>query len=156
MSLAGHNGIFLSLGSNVGDRENFLNRARTSLLAEGIKIVGESSVHETAPWGNQEQAHFLNQCVQIATHESPENLLKKIKNIEQKIGRQEASKWGPREIDIDILFYNDMILHYASLTIPHPHIAERSFVLVPLCEIAPDFVHPVLKKSVKALLQKLQ
>ena len=143
--------IYLGLGSNVGDRLSFLTQAISRLANEGI-VSKISSVYETPPWGNEDQPVFLNACVQFQTKLEPESLLNKLKQIENELGRKGRERWGPREIDIDILFYGSEQINSQRLTIPHPLLHERAFVLVSLAEIAPDFVHPVLKKDIKELL----
>lgn len=142
--------VYLSLGSNIGDRQEFLKRAHAKLGGKITDIVS-SSVYETEPWGNKDQESFLNICLRGRTSLSPEGLLDFIKSVEKNLGRSHNQKWGPREIDIDILFYGNEAIKSAGLEIPHPHIAERAFVLVPLAEIDPGFVHPGLKKSVGEL-----
>jgi len=149
-----NNITYLGLGSNVGDRMSFLTQAISRLAREGI-VRKISSVHETPPWGKTDQPAFLNACVEFQTSQSPEDLLELLKQIETELGRKEHERWGPREIDIDVLFYGDEQISSQRLTIPHPLLHERAFVLVPLAEIAPDFVHPVLKKNIKELLASL-
>ena len=147
------NYIYLGLGSNLGDRISFLKLA-SSLIAPKIKTLKESSIYETPPWGFTEQAPFLNQVIKGATELSPEELLEYLKEIENKIGRKETFRYGPREIDIDILFYNDLVFKNDSLCIPHPKFHERAFMLVPFSEIDPDFIHPIHDKKISELLIK--
>ncbi|MBW3568787.1 2-amino-4-hydroxy-6-hydroxymethyldihydropteridine diphosphokinase [Candidatus Parcubacteria bacterium] len=142
--------VFLSLGSNIGNRTEFIERA-ARLLGGRIKITGRSNLYETAPWGNTDQPKFLNLCLKGETELSAPELLVFIKNVEAACGRSPGKKWGPREIDIDILFYGRAHIELKGLKIPHPHMHERAFVLVPLEEIANDFIHPVLKKSISEL-----
>jgi 2-amino-4-hydroxy-6-hydroxymethyldihydropteridine diphosphokinase len=142
---------FLALGTNLGDRLANL-RAALNAFSPEIKVVAESKVYETPPWGYEDQPAFLNMAVRCETALEPESLLKRIQQLEVELGRQQSFRWGPRLIDIDILFYDDLFLESESLTTPHPRLHERGFVLVPLVEIAPDFVHPVSKKKIKELL----
>ncbi|MEQ8245702.1 2-amino-4-hydroxy-6-hydroxymethyldihydropteridine diphosphokinase [Fulvivirga sp.] len=144
-------GIYLLLGSNLGDRINNLQQA-IKYIWSFSEIVKISSVYETAPWGVTDQPSFYNQVVEIKTATDPKSLLNEILKIEALIGRVRKEKWGARIIDIDILYYGDMKLHQEDLVIPHPGIAERKFTLAPLVEIAPDFLHPVSGKSNKEML----
>ncbi len=146
------NTCFLLLGSNQGDRINWL-RQGAGLIADLCgSIVGSSGIYETAAWGLEEQPDFLNQVIKIYTALSPEELLEHIQQIEIKLERQRIVKWGQRTLDIDILFYNDLILNHPNLTIPHPYLAVRRFTLAPLAELAPEWEHPVLHLSVSRLL----
>jgi 2-amino-4-hydroxy-6-hydroxymethyldihydropteridine diphosphokinase len=146
--------IFLSLGTNLGDREENLIRCLETLGAvEELEIIRISSIYETDPIGVTEQPDFLNMVVEIITSLSPMELLHTVKNIEKKLGRKETFRWGPRLIDIDILAYKNLILEENELFIPHQRLAERLFVLVPLKEIAPFFRHPKTKKPVKELIR---
>ena len=143
---------YLLIGGNQGDREAMLAEARTHLETAAGMIRQASSLYETAPWGKSDQGWFLNQALQVETEADPATLLKTLLQIEEKMGRKRAEKYGSRRIDIDILFFNDAILHRPDLVIPHPEIANRRFVLEPLNEIAPDYLHPVLHRSVRELL----
>lgn len=113
-------------------------------------------MHETEPWGVKDQPRFINMAIEVETELDPPKLLEILKTIEGEIGRRESYKWGPRVIDLDILLYNDFVINTPELHIPHPHMHEREFVLRPLAEIAPDKIHPVLKKSVKELLSEIK
>lgn len=146
--------VFLGLGTNIGDRFHNLSKAREAISGFAT-IDTASSLYETEAWGYTDQAAFLNQVVSIQTKLSPLKLLKKIKKIEQQLGREESFRWGPRLIDIDILFYGKRIVNLPILTIPHKNLHNRAFVLIPLAEIAPDFIHPIFKKSVQDLLDVL-
>ncbi len=149
------NTVYLVLGSNVGNRADNIQDAIEELKNRGLTILKKSSLYNTAPWGYIEQSDFLNMALKCSTNLCPYSLLKEIKDIEKKMGRKETIRYGPRIIDIDIIFYNNLILKSEQLTIPHPIMHKREFVLKPLCEIAPDFIHPELKLSVKQLLDNL-
>lgn len=142
--------ICLSLGSNIGDRENFIKSA-IELLKMKVRIQKISSIYQTAPWGKTKQPNFLNICLAGETDLEPTELLTFIHETETHVGRTPSFKWGPREIDIDILFYDQKIVDAEGLIIPHPHLEERAFVLVPLADIVPKYKHPVLKKTIHQL-----
>ena len=143
---------YLLLGSNEGDREQWLAEAVLQLNMHCGNIVLESPVYSTAAWGLEQQPDFLNMAVAINTHLSPGEFLKQIQNIEKNLGRQRSVKWGQRTLDIDILLFGTDVINQPNLTIPHPHMQDRRFVLVPLNDIAPEVLHPVLQKSIKTLL----
>ena len=143
-----HELVYIGLGSNVGDRELYINRA-LDLLAKTAAIRTVSSIYETDPVGYKIQAPFLNGVAEIQTSISPHDLLKRLKKIETEVGRQPRFRWGPREIDLDILMYGDRIIDTPNLTIPHPEMYRRDFVLIPLREIAKKLVHPVLQKEIQ-------
>lgn len=145
---------YLSLGSNVGQRELHLREAISRLNGVGT-VVSISSFYETEPVEVTDQAWFLNCAVALETSQAPLELMKNLLDIERKMGRVRDRKKGPRTIDIDILFFGDSILDSTELTIPHPAMHERRFVLEPLSEIAPEARHPVLKKTVRELLEEL-
>jgi 2-amino-4-hydroxy-6-hydroxymethyldihydropteridine diphosphokinase len=146
------NQVFLLLGTNLGSRAANLAEAIHAIDQYVGKIINVSSIYETAAWGKTDQPAFLNQAVEIVTPLCPEETLNNILSIEERLGRRRNEHWGERIIDIDILFYGTTILDSSLLTIPHPQLANRRFTLIPLNEIAPDFVHPILKKSVAELL----
>jgi 2-amino-4-hydroxy-6-hydroxymethyldihydropteridine diphosphokinase len=146
------NKAYLLTGGNEGDRFLHMQQARTNIELICGQLLLVSSIYETAPWGKTDQPDFLNQVILIDTRFNPEELLKSILSIEENGGRKRTVKNAPRTIDIDILFYNDLILEKPGLTIPHPRIAIRRFVLEPLNEISPEFVHPVLGKTIRQLL----
>jgi 2-amino-4-hydroxy-6-hydroxymethyldihydropteridine diphosphokinase len=147
--------IYLALGANLGDREKNL-RTALSQLGSFVDITRVSSVYETEPWGVHDQPWFLNLVCSGTTTLSPVDLLRCAKKIENEMGRAEGMRFGPRPIDIDILFYDRLIELSPALTIPHPRLHERAFVLVPLSEIAPDLVHPRLRTTIRVLLERLK
>jgi 2-amino-4-hydroxy-6-hydroxymethyldihydropteridine diphosphokinase len=144
--------VFLGLGSNRGDRHHFLNRAAGELKKLGdTKIVWASSVYETDPYGKTDQDRFLNAVVELETALKPEAMFSACQEIERALGRTTTERWGPREIDIDILMYDGVVFENAALQVPHPDLERRKFVLVPLREIAPDLVHPVNGMTIEEL-----
>jgi 2-amino-4-hydroxy-6-hydroxymethyldihydropteridine diphosphokinase len=145
--------ICLCLGSNVGNKKDHLVTALRLLGNAGVRITAVSGLYETEPVGLKAQPDFYNVCATAETSLDPQQLLEKIKAIELEMGRVKADKWGPRIIDIDILFYSNIIISTEKLRIPHPEITQRRFVLEPLSEIAGDFLDPASKKTIKELLK---
>ncbi len=146
------NKVHLSLGSNLGEREKNLARAMDELEKRGVKILRRSSIYETEPVEIREQAWFLNCAIEVVTELQPQQLMNLLLEIELELGRRREIKYGPRTIDLDILLQGDAIVNTPQLTIPHPKMAERRFVLVPLAEIAPLAWHPVLHRTIAELL----
>ena len=147
---------YIGFGSNIGDRLAHIQNAIHALSkTEGITLRKISSVYKTAPVGYEAQAEFLNGVAAIQTSLPPLSLLHILKDIETEVGRQHRIRWGPREIDLDILIYGDLCHQTEKLVIPHPEMHLRRFVLAPLAEIAPDLVHPVLKETIETLLECL-
>ncbi len=146
--------IYLALGSNLGDRVVNLETARKA-LAPRIRVIRESPIYVTPPWGYTEQPDFLNQVIEVETLLHPIPLLHRLKTIEADMGRETTFRNGPRIIDLDILFYGQEVYEGELLQIPHPRLQERAFVLVPLNDLAPDFIHPVLNQSVGDMLAKV-
>jgi 2-amino-4-hydroxy-6-hydroxymethyldihydropteridine diphosphokinase len=144
--------VHIGIGSNLGNRQENCLEAIKRLEQHGVPVLKRSSMIETEPWGKTDQPHFINLAIEAETDLSPEELLLLLKNIEKSMGREKTAHWGPREIDLDILFYDDRIIDSADLKIPHPHLHERDFVLKPLVEIAPEKGHPVLKKKISELI----
>jgi len=144
--------VYLGLGSNMGNRQDNLDKA-IGFLSQRLRVGKVSSVYETEPVGNPNQPRFLNLVCQVYTTLAPRELLNLAKGIESKLGRVPSQSNAPRPIDIDILFYGDQVIETPELVIPHPRLVERAFVLVPLAEITPDLRHPVIGKPIEELLR---
>lgn len=149
-------GIYLLLGSNMGNASKHLADAISFIGKLNLQINAVSSVYKTAAWGKTDQHPFLNQCLEISSTMSPEDLLKALLGIELEMGRVRIEKWAERIIDIDILYYSDLILSSEHLQVPHPYLHQRRFTLVPLSEIAPNFKHPQLQLSSMELLERCE
>ena len=143
--------VYLHIGSNMGDRLSFLKQAELGIQKRLGGISRKSKVYETEAWGDKDQEAFLNQVLVVQSNLSGEQLLKITQDIENQIGRQKTGQWGPRQIDIDILLIGNKVIKTKDLTVPHPRMHERNFVLVPLMEVAPDELHPIFQKSVEEL-----
>jgi len=148
--------VFLLTGGNIGDRLQNLKKASEAIEEQVGEVLQKSALYETAAWGKTDQAPFINQVLHVSTTLPPNDLLETLLHVEQELGRQRFEKMGPRTIDLDILFYNNYIIDSPRLTIPHPQIAFRRFVLTPLHEIAEGLVHPVLNKTISQLLEECQ
>ncbi|MDX2188454.1 MAG: 2-amino-4-hydroxy-6-hydroxymethyldihydropteridine diphosphokinase [Bacteroidota bacterium] len=146
--------VYIGLGSNVGDKQANLNKAILLIDQKLGKVSKASHLYNTKAWGNTHQPDFLNQVIELRTSFKVTFVLHVLLEIELKLGRIRTEKWGPRTIDLDILFFDNTIINTPDLIVPHPEIQNRKFVLLPLCEIAPDFKHPILKKTNKKLLKE--
>lgn len=145
-------GIYLLLGTNLGDKRLNLKRARDK-ISRHSSILRTSAIYQSKAWGKTDQPEFYNQVIEIDTSLSSEDLLIRLLSAEEEMGRKRIEKWGPRLIDIDILLYRQDVVNLPQLTVPHPEIANRRFTLLPLYELAPGLMHPVLQKKVSELLQ---
>lgn len=147
---------YLGLGSNLGDRAGAVRESVDLLSAAGdIVLRRMSSLYVTEPWGNENQPDFVNAVAEIDTTLGPEDLLARAKSIEDRMGREKRERWGPREIDVDLLLYGDEVVYTRDLRIPHPGIEERAFVLVPLLELSPDLTHPATGRRLAESLERL-
>ena len=148
---------YLGLGSNLDDKQNYINQAIKQIsILNDVEIIRTSSMIITAPYGKIDQPDFLNCVIKLETNLLPENLLKKCLYIENQLGRIRNEKWGPRTIDIDLLFYEDKIINSKELVLPHPELHKRNFVLTSLNELCPDLIHPILKKTIKEIFMELK
>lgn len=153
------NTVYISAGSNIGDRIGFLQQANCLLNhTDGITVVESSSIYETEPVGFKDQEWFVNAVLKLETDLSPEKLLEECMRIEKQLGRERSphNRWRSRTLDLDILFYDDKVISEGVLEIPHPRMHERAYALVPMLELDPDFVHPVIKKSVFTIHSELE
>ncbi|MCD6365954.1 MAG: 2-amino-4-hydroxy-6-hydroxymethyldihydropteridine diphosphokinase [Bacteroidales bacterium] len=147
--------VFIQLGSNLGNRQNAIFLSQQFILQQIGYIVNESAIYETEPWMMDSDEWFLNQVIEVETNLEPHSLLLKLKDFEQTHGRRtetHSGKYQSRVIDMDILFYGNRIINSSDLVVPHPFLHERKFVLIPMNEINPDFIHPIFNKSIKELL----
>lgn len=149
--------IYIGIGANLGDREKTLQEAVGVLNAHPeIAVVATSEVYETAPVGVIDQPDFLNAVLQIRTRLSARKLLNDLLAVERQFGRTRRTRWAPRTLDLDILFYGDAVIHQPGLCVPHPHLHERAFVLIPLCDLAPHLKHPISRQSMRVLAAALR
>lgn len=150
------NQLFLSLGSNLGNREENLLRAKEQISAQIGDITQASALYDTEPWGLTAQELFLNQVIMVSTEKTPAKTLHILLGIEENMGRKRLERWGPRLIDLDILLYDDMIINSEELTVPHPEMHKRRFILEPIMQLAPYKIHPALHKSMLELYENLE
>ncbi|MFO7152121.1 MAG: 2-amino-4-hydroxy-6-hydroxymethyldihydropteridine diphosphokinase [Bacillota bacterium] len=146
---------FVALGSNLGDRRKNITEAVEKMKERGINIIKMSSIIETEPYGYKEQGKFLNAVCLVETELSPSELLDALIEIEREMGRERKIRWGPRNIDLDLIFYEDRVIREERLMVPHPDAHNRIFVMGPAAEIDPDFIHPVLKKKIGEICKEL-
>lgn len=147
--------VYIAFGSNIGDRGAAIEEALNLIEQNEMKIVKRSKIYETEPYGYVDQPSFLNGAVEVETNLSCRDVLERLLSIENQIGRVREFKWGPRIIDLDIIFYNNEIFDEEDLKVPHPDMQSRDFVLKPLNDLCPDYVHPILGKTIRELLGEL-
>jgi 2-amino-4-hydroxy-6-hydroxymethyldihydropteridine diphosphokinase len=150
------NKVYIAFGSNIGDRYKAVENALSMLEKRGLKVTKKSKIYETEPYGYTEQPIFINGAVEIETELSCREVLKTLLSIEKELGRVREIRWGPRTIDLDILFFNNEVYDEEDLKVPHPDMQNRFFVLEPLNDICPDYVHPILNKKVSEMLSELK
>jgi 2-amino-4-hydroxy-6-hydroxymethyldihydropteridine diphosphokinase len=148
--------IFIGVGANLGDRREAIIDALNRFATQELNVLGKSSLYETSPYGRIDQNNFLNAVVLCETELDPHEVHRRLKHIEREMGRLKRERWGPREIDLDLLLYGDLVMNEKNLIVPHPDLANRPFVLVPLDELEPSIVHPVLSKKPGELLDDLR
>lgn len=148
--------VFLLLGSNLGNRHEYLKKAIESIAEQVGTVIKESSVYETEAWGKEGEPDYLNQVIAVQTELWPRELLNQLLGIEKQMGRERKELWASRTIDIDLLFYGNEVMDEEGLVIPHPRLHLRKFTLAPLAEIAPNLIHPILKKSIAQLKNELK
>ncbi|SNS54435.1 2-amino-4-hydroxy-6-hydroxymethyldihydropteridinediphosphokinase [Belliella buryatensis] len=156
MGLIQKNTVVLIIGGNMGDRVQLIAETTNKLIDRVGSLNKSSSIYETAAWGGNSEGAYLNQVLVLDTSLSPNQLLETIQNIENELGRVRGEKWGNRTMDIDVLYYNDLVISEEHLKVPHSYLPERKFVLIPLAEILPDQIHPILKLSNRELLTRCQ
>lgn len=147
------NTAILLIGGNIGDRPKYLQQAALRIAARTGRITAESALYETAPWGEVQQPDYLNQALRLETELDAPTLLNVLLDVEKEIGRVRRQKWGARVIDIDLIFFNQEVITLPQLKVPHPQLQHRRFVLAPLSEIVPDWMHPILQLTVNQLLE---
>lgn len=150
------NRAYIAFGSNIGDRHKAVEDAAAMVEKNGMKITKRSALYETEPYGYTDQPQFLNGALEVETELSCREVLEKLLNIESDIGRVREFKWGPRIIDLDIIFFNSEVYNEEDLKVPHPDMQNREFVLKPMADLCPDYIHPILNKSVSMLLEDLK
>lgn len=146
---------YIALGTNLGDRQANLQAALAALPPQ-VLVTAQSHIYETEPWGYADQPAFLNMVIRAETELAPEALLSFLKGLEQTLGREPGPRYGPRKIDLDILFYDDLVLDSPPLVIPHPRLHERPFVLIPLADVDPDHIHPVIGETTWMMLTTVE